>query len=261
MGFIFIFLIIAHLTSHRVKFKNSLKAKYTLTALFISLSLTTLFVWQPNFIKAILKTSNNLGAAVDKFEINDEGLLYFYSPAENYKLKLNLKLPQEYLTHSPPAIAIWLENNSAYHIKSLYNSSEKNLLPYWSWKVAEYEKAKNEAEKKEIPKNIDTVSSATPNDSFDPNDYILGKDKKSYFLLIEINMPNDSNKFFKDQPSIVYRVEIDNGNPKFYQTFELMGFPKFDEKEKSWSLYYPDETLTSALKLLDSALLIIDRNE
>ncbi len=106
----------------------------------------------------------------------------------------------------------------------------------------------------------DAVTSPTPNGSFNPADYILPagpKDSTPYQLLLEINQPGD------DQASLVYAVEIDNSLPRGYQLLELKGFPKReadDEKGKEvWGLYYVDETFTTALDLIDSALLTIQR--
>ena len=110
--------------------------------------------------------------------------------------------------------------------------------------------------------DIDAVTSPTPNGSFDPADYILPSDSKEstpYQLLLEINQPGDN------QPSLVYAVEIDNSLPRGYQLLELRGFPKReadDEKGKEvWGLYYVDESFTTALDLIDSVLLTIERTK
>ncbi len=112
------------------------------------------------------------------------------------------------------------------------------------------------------------MSSPTPNGSFDPADYILpasagagaGADAKNstpYTLLVEINQPGDQ------QASLVHAVTIDNSQPRAYQVLELRGYPKREEDDKegkeTWGLYYVDETFGSALELIDSALLTIQR--
>ena len=66
-------------------------------------------------------------------------------------------------------------------------------------------------------------------------------------------------KGVKDQPSIIYKVEIDNKFPKTFQVLDIIGYSKYDSVEKTWDAYFPDETLTTALKLIDSALLTIER--
>ncbi len=103
------------------------------------------------------------------------------------------------------------------------------------------------------------MSSPTPNGSFDPADYILpagSGDITPYQLLLEINQPGDN------QASLVYSVEIDNGLPKHFQLLELRGTPKRKEEggQESWSIYYVDENFTTALELIDSALLTISRD-
>ena len=189
--------------------------------------------------------------------MSEDDMVFNYSPSPDYKMRLNVKTGPSYATQPPPQVAIWLENQGGYHIKTLLEPKEKSETPYWSFKFAGWEKAKREAE---ADKNIDAVTSPTPNGSFDPADYILPSDSKEstpYQLLLEINQPGD------DQPSLVYAVEIDNSLPRGYQLLELKGFPKReadDEKGKEvWGLYYVDESFTTALDLIDSALLTIDR--
>ena len=73
---------------------------------------------------------------------------------------------------------MWLENQSFYHIKTLYTSQSddaKEMLPYWAFKVKGWEDAKKEAKRKGVDLNetVDAVSGATENGSFDPADYIV----------------------------------------------------------------------------------------
>ena len=75
-------------------------------------------------------------------------------------------------------MAVWLENQSLYHIKTLYVSDtpdKREQLPYWAFKLKGWEKAQNEAEgeKLNLEDSVDAVSEATNNGSFDPADYIL----------------------------------------------------------------------------------------
>lgn len=104
------------------------------------------------------------------------------------------------------------------------------------------------------------VSSATPNASFDPADYVLpvsAKESMPYRLMLEINQPGD------DQASLVHSVEIDNRQPRFFQLLDLRGYPKREEDDADgrevWGLYYVDEGFGSALELIDGALLEIKR--
>lgn len=259
MGFVFMGLIVAHVKQNSIRMGKSLNSKYFLFSLGLVLSLVALFSFQPPFIKSILGLSHNVGAALDRFEMSEDGLIYQYSPAKNFKLKLEVRQGKNYDSQKLPEIAIWLENKSFYHIKTLYTPEEMWGLPYWAWKVEEYEKAKNESAEKEDDE-IDGLSSATPNSSFDPKDYILPeRNKEPFYLMIEVNQNNDKNEHYEDQPSILYRVEIDNKFPKAFQTLDLQGYSKYEAEEKAWNAYYPDGTLTTSLHIIDSALLTIER--
>ena len=98
--------------------------------------------------------------------------------------------------------------------------------------------------------------------SFDPADYIIpGRTDESlpYRLLLEINQPGDY------QASLVYAVDIDNIDPRTFQLLDLVGYPKREEDDEKgaevWALYYVDDSYSSALELIDSALLTIERAE
>jgi hypothetical protein len=257
MGFFFIALIGLHILNNSRPLTSYLKSKTLWVTLIVTASLTLLFWWQPKPVKAILSLSGNLGPAMERFELREDEMVFDYSPSPAYKMRLNVKTGPSYDTSPPPQVAIWLENQGGYHIKTLLDPKDKTETPYWSFKHAGWEKAKREVETK---KDIDAVTSPTSNGSFDPADYILPSDSKEstpYSLLLEINQPGD------DQASLVYSVEIDNSLPRGYQLLELRGYPKReadDEQGKQvWGLYYVDETFTTALDLIDSALLTIHR--
>lgn len=259
MGFVFIALIGLHLFSNFKGFKNSVTKENVFKAFLPTALLTFLFLWQPKPIQRLLGFSNNLGAAQDLFVMNEEGMTYNYTPVSNYKLKLEVRAGESYSRNAPPEIAIWLENQSSYHIKTLHASSSSKELPYWDWKVEEYEKAKLESEEKGM-EDVDAISGATLNSSFDPKDYILPeRNKEPFYLLIEINAADDKNVHYEDQPSLIYKVEIDNHNPKIFQVLDLVGYSKYDDEEQEWSAFYADESISSAIELIDSALLTIER--
>jgi len=257
MGFFFIALIGLHILNNSRPLTSYLKSKTLWVTLIVTASLTLLFWWQPKPVRAILSLSGNLGPAMERFELREDEMVFDYSPSPKYKMRLNVKTGSAYATQPPPQVAIWLENQGGYHIKTLLEPKEKTETPYYAFKHAGWEKAKREAEEE---KDIDAVTSPTPNGSFDPADYILPSDSKEstpYSLLLEINQPGDN------QPSLVYSVEIDNSLPRGYQLLELRGYPKReadDEQGKQvWGLYYVDESFTTALDLIDSALLTIQR--
>jgi len=182
-------------------------------------------------------------------------------------MALTVRLGEGFDSDKPPYFAVWLENASFYHIKTLHAPKDETkgraALPYWDFKMRGWEKAKREAAEADIDlaeqAGVDAISGATRTSSFDPADYVLPSDSEvpmPYRLLIEIDQPGD------DQPSLVYSVEIDNADPRAFQLLELVGYPKREEDEDGkevWELYYVDERFGSALELIDSALLTIDR--
>jgi hypothetical protein len=252
MGFVFVGLIGIHLFNNVRPMKGYLRSR----ALWVSLAITSafglLFYFQPGPIKSLLGLSGNFGPAMERFEMSEDGMVFQYAPAAEYRLELRIKTGSAYDLKEPPQVAIWLENQGAYHIKTLLTPKGEGL-PYWEFKHAGWEKAKAEA-----AKEPDAVSGPTPNGSFDPADYILPADAENstpYKLLIEINQADN------DQSSLVYAVEIDNLDPSTYQLLELVGYPKREDEDgkEAWSLFYVDESVGSALELIDSALLVIDR--
>ena len=269
MGFLFIFLVGFHVANNIHPLKRYLRSKTLWISLVITAALSIVMWLQPGPVKTLLGLSSNLGPALDRFEMNKDEMVYHYSPADHYKMALTIKTGKAYDVEDPPHVAIWLENQGAFHIKTLHSpdSNHAQMLPYWAFKVKGWEKAKQESEAKgEQEIEVDAVSSATPNGSFDPADYILPADPDNpmpYKLLIEINQPADAHGSYEDQPSLVYSVEIDNAYPKSFQILDIVGYPKRDDIDgkEAWSLYYVDEGFGSAVELIDSSLLTIDRIE
>jgi hypothetical protein len=275
LGFLFIGSLALHLKNNARQLKQYFKSP---AALWISLTITAItviIICQPAPIKSLLKLSPNLGPAADRFELRDDKITYHYTPAPHYKMQLNFKGGEHFDPSNPPHIAIWLENPSRYHLKTLYHSSTgvtSKFLPYWHFKKSEYEKHKAKSEefqanKASLEEDLDALSSATPNDSFDPADYIVPSDpenEKPFRLLIEINAVGDGNEAHSDQPSLIYAVQVDNRRPQTYQVLDLVGYPEStqnEEGESEWSLRYVDDTITTAHGLFDSAMLLIERSE
>ena len=266
IGFVFVVLIALHIFNNQGHLKRYLRSKTLWITVAISTGLTALFAWQPAPVRSILGLSGNLGPALDRFEMTSDGLAYHYSPASYYKMELRVKGGPVFDPKNPPPVAIWLENASHYHIKTLHEPTVtgRDALPYWDFKIRGWEKAKREAEKSGTglaeALGVDAISAPTQNSSFDPADYILPADPENpmpYRLVVEIDQPDDG------QPSLVYTVEIDNAAPQTFQLLELEGYPKREDDDEDgkevWALYYIDERFHSALELVDSALLTIDR--
>lgn len=270
IGFAFVGLIGFHVFNNFRQISGYLKSRTAWAALVATLIWVSVFLWQPAPVRSVLRLSGNLGPAIDRFEINDAGMRYQYVPDPRYRMDLNVRKGETFDTDNHPNFAIWLENASHYHIKTLHTPKQSTeasaSLPYWDFKRRGWEEAKREAEAsgKDLAKEleVDALSGATQNSSFDPADYILPNDTEEslpYRLLIEIDQPDDN------QASLVYGVDIDNANPRTYQLLDLVGYPQKEEDneegEEDWSLYYVDGTFDSALGLIDSALLSIERND
>ena len=269
-GFLFIGVVIGHIFNNSVSLKKYFKNRVALVVGLAVAGSTALFIYQPAPIKKILGLSGNLGPALDLFEMNDQGMTYRYTPDPGYKMLIDLRTGPAYDQKDPPRLAVWLENQSLYHIKTLFVSDSpdnREQLPYWAFKVKGWEKAQEEAKAKNLSleDSVDAVSEATANGSFDPADYILPREQNSsmpYRVLIEVNQPNDPSSKLEDQPSLVYEVEVDNHDPRTFQLLELVGYPVLENKmeKEEWYLSYPDESIESAFEIVDSALLQIDRN-
>jgi hypothetical protein len=260
MGFVFIGLILLHVINNVRPLKGYLHSRSLWLSLLLTAGLSALFGWQPAPIQRVLSWSGNLGPQLERFEWTETGLVFEYSPALEYRMKLQIQPGPAFRSESLPQLAVWLENQGGYHIKTLLAPPADGAaeLPYYAFKHAGWEKARLEAEQQPV---VDAVAAATPNGSFDPADYILPADPDRttpYQLLVEIHQPGDP------RPSLVYAVEIDNRLPVTYQLLELRGYPALEsaggpEEKESWSLYYVDDSFTTALDLIDSALLTLFR--
>ncbi len=260
IGFFFIALIGLHVVNNIRPLKKYLYSRSAWIVLMITAGLTYYLLQQSGPVKTLLGLSANLGPALERFELGKEDeMVFHYTPASHYKMRLTVKMGDSYRADDPPHIAIWLENQGGFHIKTLQapDSPVVGSLPYWSFKRDGWQKAKKQAEE---DAGLDIISEATPNGSFDPADYILPADPENpmpYKLLVEINQPN------QQKASLVYSVEIDNSDPRSFQLLDLVGFPKREDQpdgREAWALYYVDETFNSAVDLIDCALLTIERS-
>ncbi|MDG1324291.1 MAG: hypothetical protein P8P49_00895 [Opitutales bacterium] len=268
-GFLFIGVVAGHIFNNSVALKKYIKSPVVIGVIGVTIFTTLLFYYQPAPIKKILGLSGNLGPALDLFEMDEKGMTYKYTPDPGYKMLIDLRTGPAYDLENPPRLAVWLENQSLYHIKTLYVSDtpdSREQLPYWAFKVKGWEQAQKEAEEKNLSleDSVDAVSEATTNGSFDPADYILPTEQNAsmpYRVMIEVNQPNDPSSKLDDQPSLVYEVEVDNYDPYTFQLLELVGFPVLekDTEKEEWYLSYADESIESAFEIVDSVLLQIDR--
>ena len=131
MGFVFVGLIAFHVANNVNHLSRYVRSKFLWLTLAITVGLTALFLWQPAPIRGILAMSQNLGPATDQFEMQDDGLVFHYSPTPEYKMALTIRAGQTFDIQTPPHVAIWLENASFYHIKTLHETGERSALPFW----------------------------------------------------------------------------------------------------------------------------------
>lgn len=272
VGFVFIAAVGLHIHKHFKQLRRYFgKRSAAVLGVFV-VGLIAVILLQPRPVTAIIGLSDNTGPDPSNFELDGQGMLLRYDPADHYRMLLEIMGGLAYDADDPPFVAIWIENRSGYHIKSLHHSERdgyETQLAYWHYKRSEYLKYKAEHEAKteaQQQAEVDAVSSATENDSFDPADYIVPRDterESPYRVMIEINQPGDGNEGHADQPSLVYSVEVDNHDPRMFQVLEIVGYSGSEEDEQGdtqWSLYFVDETITTARDLLDSALLRIQRD-
>ena len=140
--------------------------------------------------------------------MDDKGMTYRYTPDSGYKMLIDLRTGPAFDLKNPPRLAVWLENQSLYHIKTLYVSdtpdSREQPLPGIQSKGLGKAQEEAEAKNLSLEDSVDAVSEANYNGSFDPADYILPREQNSsmpYRVLIEVNQPNDPSSKLEDQPS------------------------------------------------------------
>ena len=81
MGFVFVGLVALHVINNADHLKRYLRSKSIWITLGVTLILSGLFLWQPGPVRRVLALSQNLGPALDQFDVTNEGLIYHYHPA------------------------------------------------------------------------------------------------------------------------------------------------------------------------------------
>ena len=263
IGFVFIGIIVLHVLNNTGHLNRYLRRSRVWATLGGILLLAALFFWQPAPVRSLLGLSKNLGPAIDRFEVTDQGINYQYAPDARYEMALTVRTGGTFDAATPPHFAIWLENASFYHIKTLHEpaglADAPTVLPYWDFKQRGWEEAKHQAESsgKDLAEelSVDAISGPTQNSSFDPADYILPAttdESLPYRLLIEIDQADD------DQPSLVYAVDIDNADPRTFQLLDLVGYPKREVTSHSslriqWSHYNRRKIVGQSLCIVSSS--------
>ena len=138
IGFGFVGLIAFHVFNNFRQLSSYLRSRVVWGTLVATIILVAVFLWQPAPVRKVLRLSGNLGPALDRFEVTDEGMRYQYVPDPRYRMALNVRRGSAFDGSNPPDFAIWLENASHYHIKTLHTpqspTSASATLPYWDFK-------------------------------------------------------------------------------------------------------------------------------
>ncbi len=122
IGFGFVGLIAFHVFNNFRQLAGYLRSRVVWGTLVATLIWVAVFLWQPAPVRKVLRLSGNLSPALDRFEVTDEGMRYRYVPDPRYRMDLNVRKGAAFDTSNPPNFAIWLENASHYHIKTLHTS-------------------------------------------------------------------------------------------------------------------------------------------
>ena len=101
LGFVFVGVIALHVVNNFTHLSRYMRTKVVWVTLAITVGLTALFLWQPEPIRRILSLSQNLGPALDRFEMKDDGLVYHYSPAPHYKMALTIRAGKAFDAKAP----------------------------------------------------------------------------------------------------------------------------------------------------------------
>lgn len=160
MGFVFVGLIGLHVFNNNRQLASYLCSKTLWITLATTAALTALFWWQPATVKVMLGWSGNLGPAMQRFEMTDDGMVFDYAPSPEYQMRRNVRTGPAFDSDSPPQLAIWLQNQGGYHIKTLLAPEDGGETPYWAFKHAGWEEAKREAAEFE---DVDAITSIIKN--------------------------------------------------------------------------------------------------
>jgi hypothetical protein len=263
-GLCFVITAIWHIKNNFPSLWGYLKTREAIACIVLASALGTAILLQVAPVRIFMQLCANASPSPVKLVDEDDQIKFEYVVSDDYLLEMVVQKGSAYPA-TPPRMAIWLENQSAFHIHTLYatdGAEESGMLPYWSYKRGRWKKAKDEFETK-VAKGLDAVSSATRNSSFDPADYMLADDQR-YTVMLEIDvaevMPGTSDAE-RTSSSLIYSVEIDNADPAHFQVLGRLGVPEQVPQENTWQIGYDVSGLDDALAMLDSTLVTIYRKE
>lgn len=178
-----------------------------------------------------------------------------------------------------PQMVFWTEDEDGNFIETLYitgadykkvrHGGKGNLgedfyrqcFPYWSMKA--------EAKGEELPSDEqpypDSITSATPDDSYSLDTKLIEKDRP-FAVYAEINQSSDDNETYSKenndwagQPSLIYRAVLTNAKPGRAVLMEIIGHGgAIDDEAK---LYSSLSGIDSALKQVESITVSLGPKE
>jgi hypothetical protein len=182
-----------------------------------------------------------------------------------------------------PQIAIWAESKNGSLIETLFVSEHAafreqlqwagqpmrrgDVLPVWRHRYTLKTGVKPDGERA-------AYSGATPEHSFSLHQN-LKIDGKPFYLYLEVNAPNDANRFFNSrhapdhaghtkpgigQPSVIYGAYIEPDKPKQYLLLDLVGHGGSTNRMDG-NIHYDLSNLTSAKRVIEKILVKVKRSQ
>ncbi|MBK1879703.1 hypothetical protein [Pelagicoccus mobilis] len=179
-----------------------------------------------------------------------------------------------------PQIAIWAESSAGALIETFFVSEESAFTENLDWAGTEkrrvdilpvWRRQFTFVSGVDPDGKVDAYSGATPEHSFSVDNYI-GDDPKGFYLSVEVNAPNDPNKYYHSnqapendgyslpgvgQPSLYYSAFIDPEDPKDYYLMEYVGHGGTNNQDGD--LNYDSKHITSAHDLIEKILVNVRR--
>lgn len=169
-----------------------------------------------------------------------------------------------------PTIAVWAESSTGSMIETLYldprlayaespqwggaATPRNHILPIWRHRYTLISGVEPSGE-------LDTITQPTPTHQFTLDNYLQLGQKKEFVICVEVNLPGDVNKSYRDQkigqPSLLYTAYIEVDSPQRYALLELTGHG--GGAEKNGAIQYDLDQITSARRLIDLLLVKVER--
>jgi len=178
-------------------------------------------------------------------------------------------------------IAIWAESSTGSVIETFFVSEHSAFSEKLDWAGSEHRRVdilpiwRNQftlASGVKPDGDIDSYSGATPEHDFSVESY-LEEDPKGFYICIEVNAPDDSNKRYHSnqkenaegytkpgigQPSVYYSAYVDPTANQQYYLMDYVGHGG-SGSQQSGEVYYNSEYITTARHLVEKILIRLKR--